>query len=166
MVVTRTVVTHYVMVSRWNVRGTVEEVAEVMRDFEALPRWWPSVYLFTREVASGGADGVGKKVAMHTRGRLPYTLRWDCVLTEPITRRGFAIAASGDLNGVGRWTFEPTVEGVSLTFDWNVTTAKPLLQRLGWLLKPAFVANHRWAMAHGGESLQRELDRRRRKAGT
>jgi hypothetical protein len=156
------VVARYVMVSRWNVRGTVDEVVEVMRDFEALPRWWSSVYLSSREVASGGADGVGEKVAMHTRGRLPYTLRWECELTEPITSHGFRIAASGDLEGVGRWTFAPTAEGLSLTFHWDVTTAKPLLQRLRWLLKPAFVANHRWAMARGEECLQRELDRRRR----
>lgn len=158
-------VARYVMVSEWTVRGAVDEVAAIMRNFEALPDWWPSVYLSTREIAPGGADGVGKRVSMHTRGRLPYTLRWDCVLTEPITDRGFAIAASGDFNGVGRWTFQPGAHGVSIIFDWRITTTKPLLRRLHWLLKPVFVANHRWAMKRGQESLQRELDRRRGPAG-
>jgi hypothetical protein len=36
-----------------------------------------------------------------------------------------------------------------------------LLQRLSWLLKPVFSANHRWAMARGEESLRLELRRKR-----
>jgi len=53
---------------------------------------------------------------------------------------------------------------VVLTFDWRVSAGKPLVRRLGWLFKPLFTANHRWAMARGEESLRLEL--RRRRAGT
>jgi hypothetical protein len=48
-----------------------------------------------------------------------------------------------------------------ITYDWRVSAAKPLLRRLSWLMKPAFAANHRWAMARGQESLALELRRRR-----
>jgi hypothetical protein len=38
---------------------------------------------------------------------------------------------------------------------------KPLLKKLSWLLRPAFAANHEWAMRKGLESLELELRRRR-----
>ena len=49
---------------------------------------------------------MGRVVGLHTKGWLPYTLRWDLTITEPITDQGFALAAAGDLAGTGRWAFE------------------------------------------------------------
>ena len=74
---------------------------------------------------------------------------------------GYALAATGDLVGSGRWTFLPTGSDVVILYDWRVRASKPLLQQLTWLLRPAFAANHRWAMASGEESLRLELRRRR-----
>ena len=78
-----------------------------------------------------------------------------------MTDTGFALAAVGDLVGHGRWTFAQEGPEVVITYDWQVSAAKPLLSRLSWLLRPAFEANHRWAMARGEESLALELRRRR-----
>lgn len=145
----------------WHVAGTIEEVKEVLGDGAALPRWWPSVYLGVREVEKGGSDGLGAVTDLHTKGWLPYTLRWTLRITEPITDTGFALEATGDLEGTGRWTFQQQGPEVRITYDWRVAATKPLLRRLSWLLRPAFAANHHWAMARGEESLQLELRRRR-----
>lgn len=112
-------------------------------------------------VENGLAPGITRSALLHTKGWLPYTLRWTMTVTEPVTSRGFAITAAGDLNGTGRWTFEQDGPETVVTYDWRVHTTKPLLRRLNWLLKPAFAANHRWAMARGQESLALELRRRR-----
>ena len=42
-----------------------------------------------------------------------------------------------------------------------MVATKPLLRRLSRLLRPAFEANHRWAMDRGEQSLALELRRRR-----
>ena len=154
----------YRCASVWRVAGTVDEVTAVLADVESLPRWWPSVYRSVRTLSEGRADGVGRRVSLRTTGWLPYSLRWVSTLTEPVTRRGFAVAASGDLAGTGQWTFEQDGPEVVLTFQWSVSANKPLVRRLSWLCKPAFAANHRWSMARGEESLRLEL-RRRRAAG-
>ncbi len=151
----------YEFVTVWRVAGTVDEVKVALGDAEALPRWWPAVYLSTRVVAAGQPNGVGSEVELHTKGWLPYTLIWTLRITEPITDTGFALSARGDLEGHGRWTFEPDGPEVQITYDWRVSATKPLLRRLGWLLKPGFAANHRWAMARGEESLRLELRRLR-----
>lgn len=151
----------YHFVTEWRVAGTVDEVTAVLGDAASLPRWWPSVYLSVTERDPGDEDGVGRTLVLHTKGWLPYTLRWTLRITEPMTDQGFALAATGDLEGTGRWTFEQRGPEVVVTYDWRVQATKPLLRRLGWLLRPAFAANHRWAMRMGERSLQLEMERRR-----
>jgi hypothetical protein len=114
-----------------------------------------------REVEPGGADEVGKVVALLTRGWLPYRLRWSLRVTESRRPYGFAFEAWGDFVGRGVWSFAPAGHAVHVRFDWKIRAEKPLLRWLSSLLKPVFAANHRWAMARGEESLKRELVRRR-----
>jgi hypothetical protein len=149
----------YRFLTEWRVPGTIAEVTAVLRDGRTLPDWWPSVYLAVE--AHGGTGEVGSITDLHTKGWLPYTLRWSLTLTEPVTDTGFALSAAGDLEGTGRWTFVQDGPEVVITYDWRVSATKPLLRRLTWLLRPAFSANHRWAMARGEESLRLELRRRR-----
>jgi hypothetical protein len=151
----------YAFVTVWRVPGTLAEVREVLGDGRTLTRWWPSVYLDVDPREPGDADGVGSVTAVYTKGWLPYTLRWDLTITEPVTDSGFALTADGDLCGTGRWTFVQDGPEVVITNDWRIRATKPLLRRLTWLLRPAFAANHRWAMARGEESLRLELRRRR-----
>ena len=152
---------HYAFRTVWRVAGTVDEVRAVLADGASLPRWWPAVYLAVDVLDEGDDDGVGAEMALLTKGRLPYTLRWTLRVTEPVTDTGFALTATGDLVGTGRWTFAQDGAEVVVTYDWRVEASKPLLRRLTWLLRPVFAANHRWAMARGEESLARELRRRR-----
>ena len=145
----------------WRIAGTVAEVRDVLADGPSLPRWWPAVYLAADPLREGDGSGLGSEITMLTRGLLPYTLSWSARLVTPITDDGFALTATGDLDGAGRWTFEQDGPQVVVTYDWQVSARKPLLRRLTWLLRPVFAANHRWAMARGEESLRLEVCRRR-----
>ncbi len=151
----------YRFYTEWRVAGTIDEVKDVLGDAQSLPQWWPSVYLSIHEREPGGHGGVGRTVDLHTKGWLPYTLRWTLRITEPLTDEGFALEATGDLVGTGRWTFAQDGPEVVITYDWRISATKPLLRRMAWLLRPAFEANHRWAMRKGEESLRLELRRRR-----
>ncbi|HEV8483173.1 MAG TPA: SRPBCC family protein [Blastocatellia bacterium] len=161
----------YHFITRWRIEGTITEVADVLKNAVDLPRWWPSVYLDVQELEPGDQDGIGKVVSLHTRGWLPYTLRWQFRVTESRHPHGYTLEAWGDFNGRGIWTFEQEGEWVNATYDWKVRADKPLLRAFSFLLKPVFSANHRWAMARGEESLRLELERlhdqfeRRRPAG-
>jgi hypothetical protein len=88
-------------------------------------------------------------------------LRWDLEVLESRYPHGFTIAASGDFDGRGVWTFAQDGRFVDVTYAWRVRAEKPLLRNLSFLLRPLFEANHRWAMAQGETSLRLELARRR-----
>ena len=150
----------YHFVTHWRVPGTVAEVAEILSDTVDLPRWWPAVYLDVREIKPGDEDGIGKEVALYTRGWLPYTLRWQFRVTESDYPHSFALESWGDFVGRGEWRLQQNGRFVDVTYDWRIVAEKPLLRNLSFLLRPVFAANHRWAMTRGEESLRLELARR------
>lgn len=151
----------YQFISRWRVEGTCGEVADVLGDPIALTRWWPSVYLDVQRIRPSDAHGVGGRVRLHTKGWLPYTLRWEFEVVESRYPHGFTIVANGDFDGRGVWAFTQEGPFVDIVYDWRIRAEKPLLRNLSFLLRPIFEANHRWAMAQGEESLKLELARRR-----
>lgn len=155
----------YEFLSRWRVPGTVEEVYDVLITGTEYPRWWPQVYLAVEELNPGVTHGLGKVGRLLTKGRLPYTLRWEMRITEVRYPYGFTLDATGDFVGRGTWTLTQDGPHVDLTFDWRLRADKPLLCWLSFLMKPVFRANHHWAMARGEESLRAELERRRRQTG-
>lgn len=149
---------HYI--THWHIKGTVEEVAEVLRQATELPRWWPSVYLDVQELEAGDQNGVGRVIRLYTKGWLPYTLRWSFRVTESRYPYGFTLEAWGDFVGRGIWTLEQQGENVHVIYDWKISAEKPLLRYLSFLFKPIFGANHQWAMRMGEASLKLELMRR------
>jgi hypothetical protein len=151
----------YHFITRWRVEGTCGEVADILGEPLALPQWWPSVYLGVDELAPAGPDGLGRRVRVHTKGWLPYTLDWEFVTTASRYPYGFTIDAHGDFVGRGEWTVKQDGPFVNIVYDWRISAEKPLLKTLTPILRPVFGANHRWAMAQGETSLKLELQRRR-----
>jgi hypothetical protein len=153
----------YQFFTHWQVSGRPEEVYDIILDASLLPAWWPSVYLKAQILAPGEPDGVGRRVSLHTKGFLPYTLRWDFEVTEAERPSHLVLEARGDFVGRGVWALSGRAEVVDIRFDWRISAEKPLLRALSGVFKPIFTANHEWAMARGLESLRLELLRRRAK---
>src|SRR5438045_6524656 len=93
----------YKFLTRWRVRGTPEEVFDLIVNPLDYPRWWPSVYLQTEQLASADARGQGHRIRYHTKGWLPYTLHWESVSGEADRPRRILIRALGDFDGRGIW---------------------------------------------------------------
>jgi hypothetical protein len=151
----------YHFITKWRLHATPDEVAGILRDAVDLTRWWPAVYLEVRVVEPGERDGTGRVVDLWTKGWLPYTLRWRFTTLRNDGAGGISLRADGDFVGGGVWTFVKDADHVNAYYDWRIRAEKPLLRRLTWLMRPAFSANHRWAMRKGEESMRLELARRR-----
>ena len=152
----------YAFTTHWRVQSTCQEISDILGNGPDLVRWWPSVYLDVQEVEPGDANGLGKVIKLHTKGWLPYTLRWQFRVTENRAPYGFSLEAWGDFVGIGVWTFVQDGSWVNITYDWRVRADKPLLRTFSFVMKPIFAANHHWAMRQGELSLQRELARRKK----
>ena len=151
----------YHFLTRWNVAGTAAEVSDVLGDARELPRWWPAVYLAVEQLEPGDERGIGRRVRLHTKGFLPYTLSWELQLTESPTRTASLPRRGATSPGRGIWRSRRTARGRPCRSIGGSGPGKPLLRLLSPLFRPLLSANHRWAMARGEESLELELARRR-----
>lgn len=156
----------YHFITRWEMPATCAEIYRTLENAEDLARWWPSVYLEVKTIEKGQVGGVGKVVELHTKGWLPYTLRWKFKVVHTDFPNGYALEALGDFKGKGVWMFRelpgstPEELRCEVVYDWQISAEKPLLKWLTPLLRPLFSNNHHWAMARGAESLRLELRRR------
>ena len=149
----------YHMESLWRVRATAEEVFDIIMKAEDLPRWWPSAFVSALPIQSGDDTGAAKVTRLVTRGFLPYRLVWHVVAEEVVRPTRLVNRVWGDFEGAGTWTLTQDGEWTTIHYDWRISVHMPLVQVLSPVMKPLFVANHRWAMAKGEESLRLELDR-------
>jgi uncharacterized protein YndB with AHSA1/START domain/mannose-6-phosphate isomerase-like protein (cupin superfamily) len=141
----------YRFVDEWVVRAPREAVFAALSDARSYPEWWRPVYL---AVESGGAPAVGTRSRQHFKGRLPYHLRTESTITRYEPPHVLAAEVEGDLRGHGVWTLTPAPGGTHVRFDWRVHADRPLLRLLSPLLRPAFRANHHWAIARAREGLE------------
>lgn len=151
----------YHFVSRWRVKASAWEVYDIISQPLEYPRWWPSVYLESRETLVGEPDGTRRRVRFRTTGLIPYTLNWEASVTETVPPHRIVFAATGDFSGRGTWSFVEDGDFVDITFEWNIAMVRNLLRYLAPVLHPAFEVNHRWAMQQGEISLREELKRYR-----
>jgi len=150
--------------SRWRVEASVAEVAAILMEPERFTDWWGEVYLGIEVLDRGGEGGTGSRIAIHSRGWLPYHLHWTATVGESRAPHGWTVEATGDLTGRGVWTLTQDGPVAQIDYDWRVLADRPLFRVLSVVMKPLLAWNHRWAMARGEEGLRRELARRRRLA--
>lgn len=149
----------YHFITTWRMEATLDEVFNILGNPLALTDWWSEVYLKVSELIAGDENGLGRVIDLHTKGWLPYTLKWQFEVTGVSRPTGFALKAMGDFNGTGEWTFVEKGGFVEVIYDWRIRAEKPIIKHLSFLLKPVFSWNHQWAMKKGEIGLRREIER-------
>ena len=143
--------------SHWTIEADIADVAAILSRPEDFPRWWGSVYRQAEILIEGRPDGIGREVAVRSRGFLPYELNWMAKFIVSEMPRRWIVEARGDLKGIGIWTLTQRGSQTLIEFDWRVMAERPLFRLMAPVLKPLMAANHRWAMAKGLEGLTAEL---------
>lgn len=149
----------YHFVTRWTVKGDIENVYKILNNAVDYQRWWKECYLSVTEIAPVDENGLNGSFKIVNRGKLPYTLTWYSSVHSINFPHGFVISASGELAGTGKWEFVQKGENVDITFYWDVRLGKKWLAPFSFILKPILISNHNWVMNVGEKSLQNELKR-------
>ena len=67
---------NYHYVSTWQLQAPIEQVWPAIRDPQQLPAWYPAVQQ-AQELAAGDDQGVGTRVRLVIKGRLPMRLAFE-----------------------------------------------------------------------------------------
>jgi len=90
--------------------------------------------------------------------RLPYRLGFDIQVRHLQPPTTLEAVATGELEGVGRWTLTPDDGGTLVRYDWDVRTTRWWMNLAAPVARPAFTWNHDALMQEAAESLARRLD--------
>jgi len=144
------------LVTNWSLAAPLKRVWDELNHPDEWPQWWRAVKR-VEMIAPGDASGVGATRRITWRTALPYEITFDMRATRIEPMSLLERRASGELDGVGRWTLTPTPAGTSVRYDWQVDLGKPWMQLLAPVLRPAFAWNHNKVMGWGYEGLCKRL---------
>lgn len=142
--------------STWVLDAPREDVWDAIWDSERWPGWWPGL-IEAVELDPGSPCGIGRRGRYTWRSLIPYPVRFEVRSTEVVRPTVLAGEASGDLEGVGRWTFEASAGATTVSYLWTVRTTKAWMNAIAPLAGPVFRWNHDYLMRRGGVGLARML---------
>ncbi|MGE5169992.1 MAG: SRPBCC family protein [Rudaea sp.] len=146
----------FVLVTEWVLTAPAERIWDALTAPDEWPRWWRYVERVDL-VQRGDRDGIGAVHRYTWTSRLPYRLTFDMTTRTLAPPHAIEGVASGDLEGVGRWSLSARRRAVHVCYDWRVTPGKPWMRRLAPLFAPVFAWNHDQVMAAGGRGLAHHL---------
>jgi uncharacterized protein YndB with AHSA1/START domain len=149
----------YRLITLWRIKAPVQPVFDAILDSLHWPDWWPGVE-HVEECATGDADGIGSVRRYTWKGRLPYRVRFDARTTRIEQMRILEAIVSGDLEGIGRWTFSDGGDVTTVRYEWYVRTTRRWMNLLAPIARPVFTRNHHLLMHQGAEGLAGLLDSR------
>ena len=149
--------TDYHFVSTWRLQAPIEQVWDEIFHTERWPSRWKYVHRVD-QLDPGDADGLGRRQHLEFTTRLPYRLGFDIQVRHLQPPTTLEAVATGELEGVGRWTLTPVDGGTLVRYDWDVRTTRWWMNLAAPVARPAFVWNHDALMREAAESLARRLD--------
>ena len=149
----------YRFVTIWSIEAPIEAVCEAISLSLNWPQWWRNVER-VEELAPGDDRGIGSVRRYTWRGRLPYRLTFDIrvIHIEPLA--AIEGIASGDVEGVGRWSFTADGAVTIVRYEWQIRTTPVWMNLLALFARPFVKWNHDAVMQQGGEALARMLNAR------
>ena len=149
----------YSFLTTWLLEARREKVFQAIWDSESWPSWWRGVES-VRSLEEGDAEGVGSLGRYVWKSRLPYRLEFETRIVAVDRPRYMEGHASGELEGTGRWRLFEEGPVTAATYQWEVRTTAPWMNRLAPLARPVFAWNHDVVMGWGAEGLARLLGAR------
>lgn len=149
----------YRFLTIWQLEAPLAAVCQAIEDSLAWPEWWPGVEK-VEELSAGDADGIGSVRRYTWKGRLPYRLTFDVQVTQMKLQTMVEGVASGDVEGIGRWSFANDGALTVARYEWQVRPATLWMRLLSPVASPLFRWNHDILMRQGGEGLARRLNAR------
>jgi hypothetical protein len=143
----------------WTIEAPRSAVCDAIEHSLEWPQWWPGVEK-VEELARGDANGIGSVRRYLWKGRLPYRLGFDIRVTrmQPLTM--VEGVASGDVEGVGRWSFTSEGELTVARYDWRIRPTARWMRVLMPVAGSLFRWNHDILMRNGAEGLAQLLNAR------
>jgi hypothetical protein len=146
-------------VTVWRIAAPLPQVCDAVSQCLQWPQWWKGVEK-VEEFDPGDTAGVGSLRRFTWRGRLPYRLCFDVLVTRIVPLTMLEGRASGEVEGIGRWQFADDGGVTVVRYEWLVRTNRWWMNIIAPIARPLFKWNHDQVMRQGAEGMARLLNAR------
>jgi uncharacterized protein YndB with AHSA1/START domain len=144
------------LITEWTLDAPVDAVWDVLTTPEDWPQWWKAVKR-VELLEKGDETGIGSLRRMTWATALPYALSFDMRTTKIEPKTLIEGQASGELDGLGRWTLRADGNKTHVRYDWIVAVSKPWMRLFAPVLRPVFAWNHEVVMGWGLDGIRKHL---------
>lgn len=149
----------YSFATIWKINAPLPQVWEALAHPRRWPDWWKGCVSVV-ELERGRESGVDSVWACTWKSTLPYSLRFDCRISQIVEHAYIECIACGELEGVGRFYLSEHGPITVVRYEWQVATIGFWMNLLAPLARPLFIWNHNILMRQGGEGLAHFLGAR------
>lgn len=142
----------YRFLTTWLLECERERVWDAIYDSERWPSWWRGVKVAER-LAQGDEHGIGQRGRYVWRSTIPYAVEFEITTTRVERPHLLEGAATGGLEGTGRWRLFEEDGVTAVLYEWNVRTTKAWMNAIAPFARAIFEWNHDRVMANGGRGL-------------
>ncbi|WP_416140401.1 SRPBCC family protein [Halomonas sp. HK25] len=146
----------YRFVTRWRLAAPREAVFQALGEPAEWPAWWPGLESAER-LAYGDDTGLGRRYRYRWRSALGYRLHFMVCVTRVHSPSLIEARASGDLEGLGRWSLQEAEGITEVTHLWRVRTTPRWMNLVAPLARPLFAWSHHALMQRGARGLADHL---------
>ena len=147
---------HFLFITNWEIKAPLERVWEMIDKTEDWPDWWKG-FEQAEIIETGNANDIGKIIHYKVKSFLPFALSFDLKTTTKEKYKRITGSATGDLEGIGEWTFEERNDITYIQYRWDVTSTKKIVNFLSPVLRWFFEYNHSLVMHWGAKRLAKRL---------
>lgn len=149
----------YKFVTIWKISAPIEKVYQALHDTQDWSKWRSNIEK-VETLERGDKNGIGQLERFTFRTELPYKLSFDLRVTRNEPPNVIEGHATGELEGIGRYTFTREGEATVVEYLWDVRTTRWWMNLFAPLARPLFARNHEAVMKNGGSALAKYLNAR------
>jgi hypothetical protein len=91
----------------------------ILNEYAGHTHWWPSQESKLQGNVPFDSEGAIVEIIIHSE-RARGTPRFCYKLTKMVEGKSIDVEVTGDIEGTGKWTFEPTNGKTKVQFQWDV----------------------------------------------
>ncbi len=142
--------------SDWLLNANIQRVRNVLNDPMSVLVWWSSVFIAGDALPETETGSPNFRARFHTKGFLPHSFHFVAEIIETSPQR-LVIRTSGDFDGVGTISIEPSDFRTRAKVEWQVNVSQPYIRPFLRVFRRVFEWNHLWAMRQGQVGLEAYL---------
>ncbi len=147
--------------SFWQLDASFGELDFVLENPLSIADWWASVFMRVEILGGDYYSQDGLQCKLWTKGFLPHTFSFTANVFHNKSDEQVVVKTTGDFGGLGTISRYKQSENSIVHINWRTRVDSHWLYWLMMVVKPIFVANHKWAMRKGRLGLIAEIERRR-----